>query len=178
MDLRPYIDDITRQLAVAADAGGDEARVVAERLVAPLEAAIRLALQDALAAAAEEITRELAPGSVELHLRGRDPEFVVTLPPAEQEADEQADAAEVEDGADGWSNPSGPVDDDDGGMLRINLRLPNQIKTRIERAAGSHGVSVNAWVVRAAAAALDREQRPPRHVGRQQGRRRYAGWVR
>jgi HicB family len=182
MDLRPYIDDITRQLAVAADAGGDEARVVAERLMAPLESAIRLALQDALAAAAEEITRELAPGSVELHLRGRDPEFVVTLPRAEQGADEQADSA------DGWSNSSdssdtdepspASVDDDDGGMLRINLRLPNQIKSRIERAAGTHGLSVNAWVVRAASAALDREPRPGRHVGRQQGRRRYAGWVR
>ena len=41
---------------------------------------IRLALQDALVAAVEEITCELAPGSVELRLRGRDPEFVVTLP--------------------------------------------------------------------------------------------------
>jgi predicted HicB family RNase H-like nuclease len=182
MDLRPYIDDITRQLAVAADAGGDEARVVAERLVAPLESAIRLALQDALAAAAEEITRELAPGSVELHLRGRDPEFVVTLPPADPGAGEQVDTA---DDADEWSNssvneesPAASVEDDEGGMLRINLRVPNQIKTRIERAAGAHGLSVNAWVVRAASAALDREPGPGRHLGRQQGRRRYAGWVR
>ena len=36
---------------------------------------------------------ELAPGSVELRLRGREPEFVVSLPPADQPAD---DAAEVE----------------------------------------------------------------------------------
>ena len=67
------------QLEVAAEAGGDEARALAERLVAPLDAAIRLAVQDALAAAAEEITLELAPGSVELRLRGREPEFVVSL---------------------------------------------------------------------------------------------------
>ena len=56
---------------------------MAERLAAPLEASVRLALQDALAAAVEEITCELAPGSVELRLRGRDPEFVVTPPQAD-----------------------------------------------------------------------------------------------
>src|SRR5437588_11084982 len=88
MDLRQHIDSIQSQLAAAAEAGGDEARALAERLVAPLDAAIRLALQDLLAAAAEEITCELAPGSVELRLRGRDPEFVVTPPPVEMSSDD------------------------------------------------------------------------------------------
>ncbi len=83
MNLELYVENLNRQLAVAAEAGGDEARALAERLVAPLQAAIRLTLQDALAAAVEEITTELAPGSVQLRLRGRDPEFVVTPPPAE-----------------------------------------------------------------------------------------------
>ena len=64
----------------AAEGGGEAARALAERLVAPLDAAVRLALLDALAAAAQEITCELAPGSVEVRLRGRDPEFVVTTP--------------------------------------------------------------------------------------------------
>jgi hypothetical protein len=91
MDLRAYIEDIHRQLAVAAEAGGDESRALAERLVAPLDAAIRLALQDVLAAAAEEITCELAPGSVELRLRGRDPEFVVTPPPVDLVAGDAPD---------------------------------------------------------------------------------------
>src|SRR6476469_6599712 len=83
MDLSRYVDDIRRQLAVLAEAGDDETRRVADRLYSPLEPAVRLALQDVLAVAAEEITTELAPGSVELRLRGREPEFVVTLPPAE-----------------------------------------------------------------------------------------------
>src|ERR1700722_15759388 len=83
MDLRPYIDDIQQQLADAAEAAGDEARALAERLAAPLSAAIRLALQDALTVAAEEITVDLAPGSVELRLHGRDVDFVVTPPPAD-----------------------------------------------------------------------------------------------
>ena len=81
MDLTPYVENLRRELAVAADAGGEDARALAERLTAPLESAIRLMLLDALSAAADEITRELAPGSVELRLRGGEPEFVVTPAP-------------------------------------------------------------------------------------------------
>ena len=90
MELGPYIENLHRQLMVAAEAGGDDSRALAERLVAPLGAAIQLTLQDALAAAAEEITCELAPGSVELRLRGRDPEFVVTPARPESASDQAA----------------------------------------------------------------------------------------
>ena len=77
MELNTYVDKLRDQLAVAAAAGGDDARLLAERLIAPLDSAVRLMLLDVLAAAAAEITRELAPGSVELRLRGSEPEFVV-----------------------------------------------------------------------------------------------------
>src|SRR6476659_3119510 len=81
MNLTTYVTQLQQQLEVAAEAGGEESRAIAERLIAPLEAATRLVLLEALAAAAGEITRELAPGSVDVRLRGRDPEFVVTPPP-------------------------------------------------------------------------------------------------
>src|SRR6202043_3413936 len=123
MDLRVYIDDIHRQLAAAAEAGGDEARALAERLAAPLDAAVRLALQDVLAAAAEEITCELAPGSVELRLRGRDPEFVVTPPPVDLFTDRAAEAARQEE-PNRWPGGAASVEADEGGVSRINLRLP------------------------------------------------------
>ncbi|MGA3185365.1 MAG: toxin-antitoxin system HicB family antitoxin [Candidatus Dormibacteria bacterium] len=178
MDLRLYVEDIHRQLLIAAEAGGDESRALAERLVAPLESAIRLALQDALAAAAEEITCELAPGAVELRLRGRDPEFVVTPSPAAR-----ATADLAEDGGDPTSPVSvaSPVtsEADEGGMARINLRMPDQLKARIEHAAGRDGLSVNAWVVRVTAAAVDRGQTVLRTEPR--GARstdRYQGWAR
>ena len=80
MDLAPYLADLRDQLAAAAEPGGPEARDLADRLTAPLESAFRLALLDALSAATAEITQELAPVSVELRLRGRDPEFVVVVP--------------------------------------------------------------------------------------------------
>src|SRR5215471_773707 len=88
MDLTPYVSNLRHELAVAADAGGDDARALAERLTAPLESAVRLVLLDALSAAAAEITRDLAPGSVDLRLRGREPSFVVTPPPAEHPFEE------------------------------------------------------------------------------------------
>ena len=80
MDLTRYINELQHQLEIAAEAGGEEAHALADRLTAPLEAATWLVLLEALSAAASEITRDLAPGSVDVRLRGRDPEFVVTLP--------------------------------------------------------------------------------------------------
>lgn len=73
MDLTPYVDTLRRELAVAAEAGGEEARELAERLTAPLESATRLTMLNVLSAAMDEITRELAPGSVDLRLRGWTP---------------------------------------------------------------------------------------------------------
>jgi hypothetical protein len=175
MDLRLYVDNIQRQLAVAAEAGGDDARALAERLVAPLDAAIRLTLQDVLAAAVEEITRELAPGSVELRLRGRDPEFVVTAPRVDWSLDDRGhgddEATEVA--------PSPSVEPDEGVMSRINLRMPDQLKSRIEQAAGNEGLSVNGWLVRAATTALERTDSGRRRERRTPaGAQRYTGWAR
>src|SRR3954447_521995 len=120
MDLTPHVEQIRGQLAIAAEAGGEDARALAERLAGPLESALRLTLLDALSAAAQEITRDLAPGSVDVRLRGRDPSFVVTLPPFPDES-----AAE----------PPAPSIADDGSTSRINLRLPDQLKQRAEEAA-------------------------------------------
>ena len=73
MDLSYYVNELRTQLLVAAESGGEEARLLAERLVVPLQSATRLMLLEALSAAAGEITTDLAPGSVEVRLRGGDP---------------------------------------------------------------------------------------------------------
>ena len=172
MDLTPYVDSLRRDLAVAADAGGEDARELAERLAAPLESSVRLMLLDALSAAADEITRDLAPGSVQVRLRAREPAFVVTLPsPPIEDADEAA-------------GPAGPPpripDGDDGGTSRINLRLPDHLKASIEEAAGRAGLSVNAWLVRAAAGAVqagDPQRRPTRPAVSRPGQH-ITGWAR
>ncbi|MEU3959390.1 hypothetical protein AB0F42_06160 [Streptomyces buecherae] len=179
MDLAPYVDNLRRELAVAAAAGGDEARALAERLTAPLESATRLTLLNALSAAVDEITRELAPGSVDVRLRGLDPEFVVTAPP-EQEVYEQArEREDAPSGAPTRPSPPPAPEGEDGGTARINFRLPAHLKTRIEDAASHEGLSVNAWLVRAAATALEPDAggRGPSR-GRRRGGQSYTGWVR
>jgi hypothetical protein len=62
-------------------------------------------------------------------------------------------------------------------MSRINLRLPDQLKSRIEEAAEREGVSINAWLVRAAAAGLERRDARPPSPSRLGGQR-YRGWAR
>jgi HicB family len=176
MNLDPYVENIHAQLDAAAEAGGDEARELARRLAAPLDAAIRLALQDALAAAAEEITVELAPGSVELRLRGREPQFVVTPPPVEPSTDEVTDDGDTTVNALVASYGS---TEGDPAISRINVRMPESLKARIEQAAEREGLSVNAWLVRAAAARSERSEGARRRERRAPyGGQRYSGWAR
>ncbi|MFI6977299.1 hypothetical protein ACIBSV_01785 [Embleya sp. NPDC050154] len=179
MDLTPYVDSLRNELAVAANVGGAEARGLAERLTAPLDSATRLVLLGALSAAMAEVTRELAPGSVDIRLRGLDPEFVVTAPSArEAYADARAPERKPSGAA---AAPTAPARGEDGGMARINFRLPADLKSRVEETAAYEGLSVNAWLVRAAAGSLEpeatRDGAPGGPTG-DRGRRRYTGWVR
>jgi len=186
MDLTWYVNRVRRELAVAAEAGGEDAQALAERLTAPLDSAIRLTLLDALSAAAEEITRELAPGSVEVRLRGGDPSFAVSPPPVEGSYDEAAGGSLPAESIGVMHDAGSPLPDlaaaDEGATTRINVRLPEGLKTRIEEAAGREGRSVNAWLVRAAATALnpsapDDPTSAPARSRRQWGAQGYTGWV-
>jgi hypothetical protein len=171
MNLQPYVDAVRHELSVAAAAGGAAAQELADRLSAPLDSAVRLALLEALTAAAEEITGELAPRSVEVRLRGRDPEFVVSGPVDEGPGD-----------PDHANHLFGAQYDDDGGTWRVTLRLPEGLRTVVEGAARREGASINAWLVRAAALASQGADHPgslhgPSHTSRTGGRR-VTGWVR
>ncbi|MBT2472870.1 hypothetical protein J7E97_34735 [Streptomyces sp. ISL-66] len=173
MDLTPYVANLRRELAVAAEAGGDEARALAERLTAPLESATRLTLLNVLSAAMGEITRDLAPGSVDVRLRGLDPEFVVALPQHEDRT-EPLDAP-----APAPAPAPFPADADESGTARVNLRLPAHLKTRAEEAAGAEGLSVNAWLVRVVSAAVDTGgAAAPRTPGKARAvGQSFTGWV-
>jgi hypothetical protein len=185
MDLMPYVDNLRRELAVAAEAGGPEARALAERLTGVLEAATRLTLLEALSAAADEITGELAPGSVEVRLRGGDPAFVVTPPHTAPSAEHAAGGAEIAreaapPAAPPAGPPAGPPTAEEGGTARMTLRLPEHLKVRVEEAAGRQGISVNAWLVRAVSAAFDpgAATGPGDRTQQVQSGRSYTGWVR
>jgi hypothetical protein len=171
MDLSPYVVSLGRELLTAVETGGGDTSALIERLTVSMESAIRLTLLEALSAAADEITRDLAPDSVQVRLRGRDPNFVVTSRQVEQPPETPDRAAAPADDA--------TVGFEDGPAVRINVRLPEQLKAAIEEAAGREGRSLNAWLVRAASTAL---QAPDRDNGSEQrGKRaaqRHTGWAR
>jgi hypothetical protein len=174
MELTQYVENLRRELTIAAEVGGEDARALADRLLPPLDAAVRLTLLEALSAAAEEISAELAPGSVDVRLRGGAAGFVVTPPPAAPAAaGAAADPIEVR---------LPDAEGDDAAMVRINLRLPANLKALIEDAAAAGGLSVNAWIVRAAAAGLASEGRGAARPARAQKPDRigqsYSGWAR
>ncbi|MCA0144350.1 hypothetical protein [Blastococcus sp. LR1] len=170
MDLTPFVEQLRRELTVAAEAGGEDARALAERLVAPLESSVRLALLNALSVAAEELTGQLAPGSVDVRLRGGDIGFAVTQPPAPEPAAQPAAVA------------APAPDTDDGSTIRITLRLPEALKSRVEDAAAASGSSVNTWLVRAVSGALDTGSRTapsePRRSSRWSPGEHVTGWAR
>ncbi|HEV7624388.1 MAG TPA: toxin-antitoxin system HicB family antitoxin [Amnibacterium sp.] len=161
MDLDRYVIELQEQLSKVV-VGDDAALAVADRLSGALDAAVRLVLLEVLSDAAGEITRELAPGSVDVRLRGRDPELLVSRgTTVEPGADARIDAEDVPD---------------DGATSRTTLRLPDRLKAQVEAAAAEEGISVNAWLVRAVAGAVaPRSRRTGRsaRVGDS-----FTGWVR
>lgn len=173
MDITPFIEGLRRDLAQAAEAGGEDIRAAAERLALALDPALRLTLMDALSQAASEITSELDGTSVEVRLRGREPVFVVlgSSPP-----EEPADAPEAGDEY-GF--------DEDETVARITLRLPESLKQRAEELAARRGQSLNTWLVNAARGAatinINVSSTPwgPGAPGRNRSsNKRIQGWVR
>jgi predicted transcriptional regulator len=162
MELEQHVSELQRQLVDAAANGAEDTRAVAERLAAGLDAAARLVLLDVLSAAAGEITRDLAPGSVDIRLRGREIEFVVTQPTTDTDGDDL---------------PAASVDLDDASTSRTTLRLPDALKARVDEAAATDGLSVNTWLVRAIAAALEPKQRRATQRTLRTGDN-FAGWAR
>jgi HicB family len=66
----------------------------------------------------------------------------------------------------------------EGGMARINLRLPEQLKGRVEQAAEQDDLSINAWLVRAVAAAVERGRSGGGEHRTTRGGQHYTGWGR
>ena len=111
---------------------------------------------------------------------GRDPQFVV-INPVEQAGEDSSQGSDTT--SDDWSTEGsatvGSFSGDEGGMARINLRMPEHLKARVDLAAAREGLSVNAWLVRAAAATVERGD-PANRLKRRgpQGAQRFTGWAR
>lgn len=146
MELSDYVGTLRSELASITRFAGDDITRAAEMLAEALDSSVRLMLLDVLSAAAEEITTRLQDTVIHVRLSAGDPEFVVTAAPAH-----------VPDEPPGQSLPDGC---DDSGTARITLRLSESIKARVEAAAAAAGMSVNGWLVHAAARALENPDGP------------------
>src|SRR6266581_713858 len=157
MELSEYTGMLRGELAAITRFASEDVARAGQMLAEALDSSVRLTLLDVLSAAAAEITAHLDDTLVEVRLAGGEPSFVVT--PAQP------------------AEPAGPDDNappaesaDETGTARVTLRLSDTLKVRVEAAANDEGLSVNAWLVRAAARALDGPgqagpQRPRRGVG-------------
>jgi hypothetical protein len=165
VDISGYIERLRADLVAAAASGGAPMVDAAERLGTTLEAGARMALLEALSDAAAEISAELDGGVVEVRLRGRDPEFVVTPPsPIDRAA-----------GTDGGTDAGEEEVVDDRVTVRITLRLPEGLKQRVEEAANRSRQSLNTWLVEAARAAT---REPTTTRDWRVGGQRLSGWAR
>ncbi|HEX2902759.1 MAG TPA: ribbon-helix-helix domain-containing protein [Jatrophihabitans sp.] len=174
MHLETMTAQVDTQLAAAAALGDDRTREIAAALAASARSSVRLAILDALSAAAAEITDALyaagggpASPAVTLRLDGDTVHFSVTPPPAEPVA---------------ATEPPGTRADEGEATARISLRLPDALKAEIEQAAGQAELSVNSWLIRAASQALrgpasDWESWSGRAHQYGHGAHRLTGWV-
>jgi uncharacterized protein (DUF1778 family) len=148
MQLHPYVSQVQAQLVAAAALGDDRTKQTAEALTAAAEPAMRLAVLGAVTAAADDITAALldTPGAPAVSVRIDGDDLRVDVRAAEVPAD-------------------APAPDDADTSARISLRLSEALKSDIENAARTEAVSVNTWLVRAAARALTSVRGPRGDTG-------------
>jgi hypothetical protein len=157
MQVQTYVTQVQDQVAAAAALGDERTRATADALAAAADPAVRLAVLAAVSAAADEITAALLdlPGAPTVSVRTDGADLRIEVRAEPTPAPEPAPGEDAEQSA------------------RISLRLPEELKARIEAAARTESVSVNTWFVRAAGRAL---VGPQVHTRRATGGR-ITGWV-
>ena len=141
MNLTIVLEGLQQDLQNLGELGDERSAQIAQRLGEALGSNLRLKLLDLFSQAAVEVSSKLPSGHIEVRLAGQEPELVFVDAPGEAAgmAGEELSA-------------------------RISLRLPDSLKTAVEKAADREGVSTNAWLVRAIARAA--ESRPVKVSGK------------
>ena len=132
MNLTIVLEGIQEDLQGLADLGDERSAQIARRLSEALSSNLRLKLFDLLSQVAVELSSKLPSGHIEVRLAGQEPELVFVDAPGES---------------------AGSVGEELS--ARISLRLPESLKTAVERASDAEGISTNAWLIRAIARATE-----------------------
>jgi hypothetical protein len=124
MKMSLVVEGLLSDVMAVGELGDGQVAEVAERIAAVLARSLPSRILDLLSEAAGELARELPQGRVDIHVGGDDVELVyVDDDPATPQSDAELTA-------------------------RITLRLPDQLKARVEESASRQGLSVNGWVLR------------------------------
>ena len=130
MQLSLTIDGLRSDITALTSLGDEATSRAGERIAAALGPVATVRFLELLGQAAVEVSSQLGRGHVELRVAGDDASLVVM---AEHDAG-AADASATEEAE---------------LSARVTLRLPEQLKARIEEAADREGSSTNTWIVRA-----------------------------
>jgi len=168
MDITPQIERVQDDLRAAAAVGGAEFAERAEHLTVALDASLRLALLDAISAAANELTVEIAPSSVAMRVDAGMPRLEAFLDVAPA-GDSTAGATSLPLAA-----PE-DADESDAEVARFSLRISYGLKRQIETVAHREQVSTNTWIARTLAGAVAHDVPRPETTTRSRGRMR--GWA-
>ncbi|MDA8299988.1 MAG: toxin-antitoxin system HicB family antitoxin [Actinomycetota bacterium] len=145
MRISEVAEAISADLAALGGLGDEATAGTARRLAAAMQAPVTARLFELLGQVAAELGAALPDRRVEVRLAGGDVQFVVEASPPQPLPEEE---------------PGG-----EGTGARITLRLPAQLKAKVEEASARDGLSLNAYIVRA----LSQQVRPA--VGPRVGRR-------
>lgn len=130
MQLSLTIGGLRADVAALSELGDEATARLGERIASALGPAATMRLLDLLGQVALEVSTQLDGAHAELRVAGDEVSLVV-VEEAEPAPPAGAGAAEAGDLS-----------------ARLTLRLPEQLKARVEEAADREGTSTNSWVVR------------------------------
>lgn len=147
MDVDRLVDAVAADLRRTAAVGGADTARVADLLIGGLGPSLRLHLLETLGEAARDLEAS-APGTqVRVRLEGADP--VLELVPAPAAGEQPPGPAGNAGSGDGFASY---LEDE---LMRMTVRLPEGLKSRVEQSAAGAGASINSWIVAAVARALE-----------------------
>ena len=124
MKMSKFIDLLSADIKALGKLGGSELESAVSRLIPTLAPVLRTRLLEALAEIAGELKEQLPGAHLEARVHGDEIELVY-----------------IEDGSPLRESPTDL-------NARITLRLPEDLKSRIENAATKEGISLNSWLLK------------------------------
>lgn len=124
MKTSKFIDRMSGDIKALGKLGGPELETAVSRLIPTLAPVLRTRLLEALVEIADELKEHIPGAHLEARVQGDDIELVY-----------------IEDGSVIRENPADL-------NARITLRLPEDLKSRIESAATREGISLNSWLLK------------------------------